>query len=34
MRWVERGDLAALEFPPADTELIALLMRSGQDRSG
>jgi 8-oxo-dGTP diphosphatase len=25
MRWVERRDLAALQFPPADTELIALL---------
>jgi 8-oxo-dGTP diphosphatase len=33
MRWVEPRDLAALEFPPADTELVALL-RSGQDRSG
>jgi 8-oxo-dGTP diphosphatase len=27
MRWVERHDLAALHFPPADTELIALLTR-------
>ncbi len=25
MRWVERRELAALQFPPADTELIALL---------
>jgi 8-oxo-dGTP diphosphatase len=25
MRWVRRDDLAALEFPPADAELIALL---------
>jgi mutator protein MutT len=25
MRWVTRGELAALEFPPADAELIALL---------
>ena len=25
MRWVERRDLAALQFPPADTELITLL---------
>jgi 8-oxo-dGTP diphosphatase len=25
MRWVERAGLAALQFPPADTELIALL---------
>jgi mutator protein MutT len=28
MRWVERGDLAALPFPPADDELIALLERN------
>lgn len=28
MRWVARGELAALGFPPADTELIALLTRS------
>ena len=27
MRWVARDDLAALEFPPADAELIRLLMR-------
>jgi 8-oxo-dGTP diphosphatase len=27
MRWVARRDLAALQFPPADTELIALLTR-------
>ena len=27
MRWVGRGDLATLEFPPADAELIALLGR-------
>lgn len=26
MRWVRREDLAALEFPPADAELIAMLM--------
>lgn len=25
MRWVERGDLPALAFPPADAELIGLL---------
>ena len=25
MRWVRREDLAALEFPPADTELIQIL---------
>ena len=29
MRWVARGELAALGFPPADAELIALLTRSG-----
>jgi 8-oxo-dGTP diphosphatase len=30
MRWVRREDLAALEFPPADAELIRLLAsRSG-----
>ena len=29
MRWVAPGDLAALEFPPADTELIKLLARAG-----
>ena len=27
MRWVRREDLAALEFPPADAELIAILTR-------
>jgi 8-oxo-dGTP diphosphatase len=27
MRWVPREDLAALEFPPADRELIELLTR-------
>jgi 8-oxo-dGTP diphosphatase len=25
MRWIRRGDLASLEFPPADAELIRLL---------
>ena len=25
MRWVERGELQALEFPPADAELIRML---------
>jgi mutator protein MutT len=25
MRWVPRGELAALEFPPADAEVIAML---------
>ena len=29
MRWVAPGDLAALEFPPADAELIKLLARAG-----
>jgi 8-oxo-dGTP diphosphatase len=28
MRWVARDELALLEFPPADTELIALLTRT------
>jgi mutator protein MutT len=27
MRWVERGELPALRFPPADDELIALLLQ-------
>ena len=27
MRWVARGDLRSLQFPPADDELIALLER-------
>ena len=27
MRWVRREELAALEFPPADAELIRLLMQ-------
>lgn len=29
LRWVRRDELAALEFPPADAELIAELVRSG-----
>jgi 8-oxo-dGTP diphosphatase len=29
MRWVWARDLAALEFPPADAELIKLLARAG-----
>ncbi len=29
MRWVPREELALLEFPPADAELIRLLIRSG-----
>ena len=28
MRWVRREDLASLEFPPADAELIAILRRT------
>jgi 8-oxo-dGTP diphosphatase len=28
VRWVERRDLATLEFPPADTELVARLAAS------
>ena len=28
MRWVSRGDLKSLQFPPADDELIALLSAS------
>jgi len=28
MRWVPRGELHSLGFPPADTELIELLMKS------
>jgi mutator protein MutT len=28
MRWVDRGELAALEFPPADRELIEILTGS------
>jgi len=30
MRWVSREDLPALEFPPADEELIVLLIGGGQ----
>lgn len=29
LRWVRRDELAALEFPPADAELIAEIVRSG-----
>jgi 8-oxo-dGTP diphosphatase len=29
MRWVRRDELAALEFPPADEELIRMLSREG-----
>ena len=29
MRWVPRDELAALGFPPADTELIEMLTKSG-----
>ena len=31
MRWVPRDELATLEFPPADAELIQMLTRAGQD---
>ncbi len=34
MRWVPRGELAALEFPPADAELIRLLGRQGEPQRG
>jgi hypothetical protein len=27
MRWVARGELRSLQFPPADDELIAMLER-------
>jgi 8-oxo-dGTP diphosphatase len=30
MRWVERRELGTLQFPPADTELIALLTLPGR----
>lgn len=30
MRWVSRADLPALEFPPADEELIRLLTNGGR----
>jgi mutator protein MutT len=31
MRWVARGDLSALDFPPADEKLIRLLSKLRQD---
>jgi 8-oxo-dGTP diphosphatase len=31
MRWAARAELASLEFPPADAELIGLLARDGLD---
>ena len=31
IRWAARGELASLEFPPADAELIAMLARDGLD---
>lgn len=31
MRWVTRHELSSLEFPPADTELVAMLARDGPD---
>jgi mutator protein MutT len=33
MRWVPRDELAALEFPPADAELIRLLAREGRGQA-
>ena len=32
MRWVERGDLASLQFPPADAELIEQLRANKRQR--
>jgi 8-oxo-dGTP diphosphatase len=34
MRWVRRDELAALEFPPADRELIRMLSRGGKASQG
>jgi mutator protein MutT len=34
MRWVHRGELASLEFPPADEELIRILSRRSGDQEG
>jgi 8-oxo-dGTP diphosphatase len=34
IRWVARGELAGLEFPPADAELIAMLMDSERRDAG
>jgi mutator protein MutT len=34
MRWVPRGDLSMLGFPPADTELIEMLMKPGSRETG
>ena len=34
VRWVTRGELAALEFPPADAELIAMLIDSERRNAG
>jgi 8-oxo-dGTP diphosphatase len=33
IRWVTRNELAALEFPPADAELIAMLIQSAATRA-
>ena len=33
MRWVARAELAALEFPPADAELIVMLSKGGAGRT-
>jgi 8-oxo-dGTP diphosphatase len=34
LRWVRRDELGALRFPPADSELIALLQRDTRDPTG
>jgi 8-oxo-dGTP diphosphatase len=33
MRWVDRRELGALQFPPADTELISLLATQAQGQT-
>ena len=33
MRWVARGELASLEFPPADAELIGMLVSGSTDHT-
>jgi mutator protein MutT len=33
MRWVSRGELTSMEFPPADAELIAMLARLEPDQT-
>jgi len=34
MRWVPRGELSTLGFPPADTELIRMLAERGSGETG